>query len=114
MHITVKPKGKAQYEAYAPNGELICTSNTPFFTAARIMKAWGISDDTEITMSHKDSTIVSLRSTVGKAASLSVSEPDRGSIRVVPFEANPRWDDGVSIPHLVSNSGRALSTLQVG
>jgi hypothetical protein len=75
MNITIRPLGRGRFAA-SVGQRLLCESKTPFFTAARILQAEGIPDDTPITMTHEGSSVVSIRSTVGKAASLIVEETD--------------------------------------
>jgi len=47
--------------------------------------AEGIDPETPITMSHDGSCIVSLRSTIGQAARLTVEESERLGPRFVPY-----------------------------
>jgi hypothetical protein len=76
MNITIRPLGRGRFAA-SLGQRLLCKSKTPFFTAARILQAEGLPDDTPITMTHEGSSIVSMRSTVGQAASLIVLETDK-------------------------------------
>jgi len=76
MNITIRPLGRGRFAASVCRCPL-CESKTPLFTAARIFQAEGIPDDTPITMTHEGSGIVSMRSTVGEAASRIVEETDK-------------------------------------
>lgn len=54
-------------------------TTTPFFAAARYLLDNGLAQPGDnIEMNHESDSCVSLRSQVGKAAKLSVSEPDSG------------------------------------
>lgn len=64
--------------------ELLCTEREPFFAAARVLKARGVADEVPLVMRHAGSDEVSLRSTVGKAAGLTV-EDGNGGTRVRPY-----------------------------
>jgi hypothetical protein len=75
MNITIRPLGRGRFAA-SLGQRLLCRSKTPLLTAARILQAEGIPDDTPISMTHEGSSVVSMKSTVGKAASLIVEETD--------------------------------------
>jgi hypothetical protein len=75
MNINIRPLGRGRFAAFLGQ-RLLCKSKTPLLTAARILQAEGVPDDTPISMSHEGSTVVSMKSTVGKAASLIVEETD--------------------------------------
>jgi hypothetical protein len=70
--IEIVPAGGDRFHAYV-GGRKLCTSRTPFLTAARILLRNGLPPETPIVMRHKGSATISLRSTVGAASSLSVS-----------------------------------------
>jgi len=84
LNITVVPVGQRggkfvpKYLAYLGD-RLLCESRTPFLTAARILQAEGIPDETPITMSHKGSSVVSFKTTIGIAAGLIVEETETRS-----------------------------------
>ncbi len=65
------------------DGRLLCESRAPLLSAARILRAEGIPGDTLLEMAHPGSREVALRSTVGIAAGLRVSEV--GTPRFVPW-----------------------------
>lgn len=73
MNITIRPLGRGRFAA-SLGQRLLCQSKTPLLSAARILQAEGIPDDTPITMIHEGTSVVSVRSTIGKAASLIVEE----------------------------------------
>lgn len=91
MHIICLPKGKGQYDAHLQDGSLLISSTiTPFFSSARELKARGIPDDTELSMSHAGSTAISMRSTIGVASGLTVAENAKQSLilrKYRPFDA---------------------------
>jgi hypothetical protein len=80
-HIVVRPLGRGRYAALLDRREL-CRSSTPFFAAARRLLAQGHDPSMLLTMSHEGSAIVSMRSTIGRAAGLTIEELQKGSIRV--------------------------------
>jgi hypothetical protein len=84
IHVTISPAGGQRFHARVQDRHL-CTSRTPFFAAARVLMNEGAEPETPITMSHEGSCIVSLRSTVGQAARLSVEESERSGPRFVPY-----------------------------
>lgn len=76
MNITIRPLGRGRFAA-SLGQRLLCESRTPLFTAARILQAEGIPDDTPITMTHEGSSVVAMRSTVGEAADKIVHETEK-------------------------------------
>ncbi|WP_128755035.1 hypothetical protein [Methylobacterium sp. GXF4] len=87
MNITVSPAGKGRY--YARLGDrLLTTSYTPFFSAARVLKAEGVRWDEPLTMTHEGSETICLRSTIGEASMLTVEDNDRG-LNLRPYRPNP-------------------------
>jgi hypothetical protein len=75
MNITIRPLGRGRFAA-SLDQRLLCKSKTPLLTAARILQAEGVPDDAPLTMTREGSSIVAMRSTVGKAAGLIVEETD--------------------------------------
>ncbi|WP_157934167.1 hypothetical protein [Microvirga ossetica] len=75
MFLTLRPLGRGRFSA-SIDGRVICESRTPLFDAARILYREGIPPETVIAMSHEGSQVVSMVSTVGKAAKLTVIERD--------------------------------------
>jgi hypothetical protein len=51
--------------------------------------------ETPLAMRHKDSAITGIRTTVGVAAGLIVSERDRDSPRFEPWKATPAFAEGL-------------------
>jgi hypothetical protein len=82
LHIMVRPVGRGRYAAHLDDREL-CRSETPFFSAARVLLAQGYDPSTVLAMSHEGSATVAIRSTIGRAAGLTVDEPPKGGIRIV-------------------------------
>jgi hypothetical protein len=72
--VTTNPKNKET--RYSPDfhamlGErLLCRSTAPFVAAAMVLLAEGVPSDSVLEARHRGSTIVAMRSTVGKAAEL--------------------------------------------
>jgi hypothetical protein len=106
MHITVKPQGRGLYAAYIGDDLLCDRTHMPFYSAARVLKAWGFPDNDALTMSHEGSNTISLRSTVGKAAGKTISERDKGGLYVQRFTHNPLYP----VKHGDSLSLQALRT----
>ncbi|QRM28685.1 hypothetical protein [Microvirga sp. VF16] len=82
LHLTVRPVGRDRYAALLDSQEL-CRSSTPFFAAARQLLAQGRDPSTPLSMRHEGSAIVALRSTIGKAARLTIQESAKDSARIV-------------------------------
>jgi hypothetical protein len=76
MNITIRPLGRGRFVA-SLGQRVLCKSKTPLLTAARILQAEGVPNDTPISMTHEGSSIVAMRSTVGQAAGLIVEETDK-------------------------------------
>lgn len=87
MHITVSPAGRGRFHAHLGD-RLITTSETPFYSAARILRAEGVLPQEPLTMSHAGSNAVALRSTVGEAALFTVQDNDHG-IRTRRYVPSP-------------------------
>jgi hypothetical protein len=87
MHITIMPKGQL-YQAQL-DGEALCVSRTPFLSAARILLERGHSSGTILTMSHAGADTVSLRSTLGTAAKLTVIENETAGPRFGRYRPPP-------------------------
>ena len=75
MNITIRPLRRGRFAA-SVGQRVLCECTTPLLTSARILQAEGIPGNTPITMTHEGSTIISMRSTVRKAARLIVVETD--------------------------------------
>lgn len=73
--IVVSPLRGGWYAAHFED-QLLCWAREPFFASARKLLARGIDPDAEIGMVHSGETVVSLTSTVGVAAKLTVHETD--------------------------------------
>lgn len=74
--ITVDSLGHGRFKASSGERVLVTSSRQPFLAAARILKGYGMAEDTPIAMRHRGQDYDALRSTVGKAARLTVD--DRG------------------------------------
>jgi hypothetical protein len=79
-------KSGQRYAAYW-NERLLCTSKNPFLTAARALLRQGEAPDTVLLMKHKGSPHISLMSTVGKAARLTIRETAREGPIFVGFSS---------------------------
>src|SRR4051812_48332070 len=91
MNIIVAPAGRGLYRT-SLDGRHLITARQPFFSAARILQAEGFDSETPISMQWEGSDIVAMRSTIGRAAGLSVTEDDNG-IRLTKYRPGPaaRW-----------------------
>jgi hypothetical protein len=73
--VVVEHEKRGKFEAYIGGERVpIVVSNQPFYATARWLLAQGTDPETPIAMRHRNSPIVSMRSTVGRAAQLSVEE----------------------------------------
>ena len=89
--IHVRSVGPGLYEA-SLDGEVLCQRREPFLAAARVLQARGVPPDTPIAQQNEDEPYASLRSTVGKAAALRVTE-DHGMPRFSKFRPGRDKDD---------------------
>lgn len=87
MNIVVSSAGKGRYHARLGD-RIICTSYTPFYVAARILKAEGVRWDEPLTMTHEGSETICLRSTIGEASMLTVEDGARG-LNLRPYRPSP-------------------------
>jgi hypothetical protein len=88
MNLTIRPIGRGRFAAFLGQ-RLLCTSNTPLLTAARILQAEGVPDDTPISMTHEGSAVVAMRSTISEAASMIVEESGAKGPRFKPYRPMP-------------------------
>lgn len=88
MNITVSPAGRGRYHAHL-DGRHLCTSDTPFFSAARVLKREGVLPQEPLTMTHEGSVTVCLTSTVGEAAGFRVEETEDRGPRFRPYRPSP-------------------------
>lgn len=82
------------YEAWH-KGELLCSSHTPFFSAARVLMERGEDPLEVLEMSRTGSTQVDMRAPLHVAALLTVYEADKAGPVIkeyVPFE-NPVFNE---------------------
>jgi hypothetical protein len=94
IELTVFPAGPGRYTATLPNGENLVTSHQPLFAGARALAARGVDPATLLTMRHAGSHTVAMRSTVGRAAKLTVEEPDRGGLSIRAYRPRPSFAAG--------------------
>lgn len=92
MHITITPAKltpKGQRYEVRLGAELLVTSRTPLFAAARELEKRGHSPDTILIMCHAGSDTASLRSTLGAAAKLTVIENETAGPRFSRYRPPP-------------------------
>lgn len=83
ISIIVRSVGRGRFAAFL-DGRMLCVSETPLLSTARVLQAEGVPATTRLEMVHDGSAIVAMRTTVGVAAGLRVSET--GSMpRFVPW-----------------------------
>lgn len=75
MLITISPAGRGRYHARLGT-RLLCTTDNPFLSAARVLMRDGVDPATPLAMVREGSDTVDLRSTVGAAAQFTVYEND--------------------------------------
>jgi len=88
MVITISPAGRRRFRA-SLGSRLLCTSDTPFTSAARVLMRDGVDPSTPLEMTREGSDTVDLRSTVGAAARLTVVENDHVGPIFRPYKALP-------------------------
>ena len=84
MLIHVQPASKHRFTAFHEGREL-CIARAPFFAAARVLRTEGIPGETMLEMAWHGSNVVTLRAPLAWLAERTISELDRGSLRVVKF-----------------------------
>jgi hypothetical protein len=77
------------YEALL-NGQRICVSRTPLFSAARVLLKAGLPGHVVLTMRHEKSLFPSMSMTVAQAAGLTVRETPKDGPFTVAY--NPATD----------------------
>ncbi|ACB80550.1 hypothetical protein Mpop_2388 [Methylorubrum populi BJ001] len=88
MNIVISPAERGRYHAHLA-GRLLCTSLTPLFSAARVLKAEGVLPQEPLIMTHEGSDMVCLTSTVGEAASFTVDEGRNSGPTLRPYRPSP-------------------------
>jgi hypothetical protein len=84
MNIVIRPLDRGRFAALLGQ-HLLCESPTPLLTSARILQGQGIPAGTVITMTHEGSSVVSLTSTIGEAARLTVRETETEGPVLKPY-----------------------------
>lgn len=87
FEIIARSKGNGRFAAVV-NGEVVVPSTTtPLFAAARVLADRGHSDETELVLKHEGSSVVSMRSTIGRSKVLTVRERPSGPVfsKFIPF-----------------------------
>jgi hypothetical protein len=82
-----------RYEARL-DGRLICISRQPLLDSARVLAAEAIDPATPIAMRHEGAAHNGLRSTVGKAAKLTIEESAKVGPRIICWKPVSRSDVG--------------------
>jgi hypothetical protein len=78
------------YDGTMDGATIVTRSTTPFFDAARVLLAKGVAPDMALVMRHAGAHHDALRSTVGKAAGLSV-ENSGGKPAFRPYKPDGRF-----------------------
>jgi hypothetical protein len=87
MFLTLRPVGRGRFVA-SVEGRAVCESRTPVFSAGRALLSEGVSPQEPLIVSHEGSQIVSITTTVGQAAQLTIVERDSGGIHIAPYDAS--------------------------
>jgi len=88
MIITISPAGRGRFRASLGTCHL-CTSDTPFLSAARALLRDGVDPATPLAMTREGNDTVDIRSTVGAAARLTVLENEQTGPIFRPHRALP-------------------------
>lgn len=88
MVITISPAGRGRFRA-SLGTRILCTSDTPFLSAARVLMREGVDPSTPLEGVHEGSGVIGSRSTVGAAARLAVVENDHVGPVFRPYKAFP-------------------------
>ena len=89
--------------------QLTKATRQPFFDGALALLAEGAAPDWRLIGRHEGSSTVALQSTVGEAASWSVSEPDRGKCKRIPYQPY-KPDSSVTVDASGDDAGSGAST----
>jgi len=92
LNIIVTPSSltsKGQIYEARLDGEVLCRSLTPFLSAARVLLDADYAPDTVVTMRHQGSSVVSLRSTLKRAAKLTVIDNRHEGPRFAKYRPLP-------------------------
>jgi len=92
LNIIVSPRSlttKGQIYEARLDGVPLCQSLTPLLSAARVLLDAGHAPDTVVTMAHEGSSVVSLRSTLAKAAKLTVVDNQHEGPRFAKYRPLP-------------------------
>lgn len=88
MLITTSPAGRGRVHARLGN-RLLCTTDTPLTSCARILLREGVPPSTVIEIAREGSDRWDMRSTIGRAAALTVIENERVGPVFRPYRAFP-------------------------
>lgn len=88
MVITLSPARKGRFNA-SLGSRLLCSSDTPFLDAARVLLQEGVDPATPLEAIHESDGTIGSRSTVGAAARLAVVENNRVGPVFRPYKAFP-------------------------
>jgi hypothetical protein len=104
FEIEITPTTGGRFKAYVETRLLVKSSRTPFLAAARVLANEGAQPDTKIQMRHRGSQTVSLISTIGVAAKLTVDESSKGGApRFKKWQPVP---DGVAEDSVLEETAR--------
>jgi hypothetical protein len=88
MKLVIRPNtitnAGTRYDTFC-NGRLLCTSRTPFLSAARVLQEQGFPPNLMISLWHEGSAHPSLRATIGQAAGLTVRETSKDGPVLVAY-----------------------------
>jgi hypothetical protein len=89
--VIIKPAGKGHFE-YRVDGTLVQgRSSQPLLDACRQLKSMGADPAAFVALYHGDSPVWTVRTTVGKGAELTVSDPPSGGgPKFTKYKAHPR------------------------
>jgi hypothetical protein len=87
MFLTLRPLGRGRFAA-SIDGRVVAEGRTPIFSGARALIQEGVSPDEPLIAFHEGSQIISMNTTIGKAARLTVIERDSGGIHIAPYDAD--------------------------
>ena len=105
--LTVIPSRKPGHFGCFLDGELLCTSEMPFFMAARVMLSRGLADPTDwLVMRHVGSHHAALKARVGYAAKWTIEQAPSGRLRRRIYKPRPR---GEGAPRIEQTDGGATT-----
>jgi hypothetical protein len=96
--LIMEPLRRGQFKATLDGSTVVASTHEPLLAGARALLALGVPPDSVIQTRHAGSPHISMRSTVGAAAALTVLEPKDAGIRFRRWKEFPKSAFASSAP----------------